>query len=416
MPGAAHAGFAAAHVVEVDDERDRHLHAVGALAAALLERRDRRGDAVVREARRDRDHRQAAERRRELRDVERAPAADPDERVVEARAQPLGERVRLVDAAVGDASRCRRSRARAAASRRSPRPARGRRRRRRGRRRRCAGRRAAGRAARRSRGRCRRTAAPRSSASAAASDLPCAREVGVVVDLGPVDRADRRDADPAAAVGVLLVAVLVVELRVALERRLSAAASGPAAAGSISVSPMYSPWEAAGSSALLMRVMRPSPASCTFISSSPSGLTSSSASRMSGPRAASSVCSTLGGCTVSPLISSTPAGEEVARAPQRVGVVPDLGLVVEDELQRDAVVALERRLALLDRRRGVAGDDRDVVEPGRLQVRQRDVEDRPVAVDGHERLGQRVGVRREAPARSRREHHPDHSPSSSSSS
>jgi hypothetical protein len=97
---AAHAGIAAAHVVQVDDERDRHLHAVGALAPLLLERRDRRGDAVVREARRDRDHRQPAERRGELGDVERAAAADPDERVVEPRAQPLGERVRLVDAAV----------------------------------------------------------------------------------------------------------------------------------------------------------------------------------------------------------------------------------------------------------------------------------------------------------------------------
>ena len=45
------------------------------------------------------------------------------------------------------------------------------------------------------------------------------------------------------------------------------------------------------------------------------------------------------------------------------------------------MVALERRLALLDGAGGVAGDDRDVVEPGRLEVGQRDVEDRPVAVD-----------------------------------
>ncbi len=77
---------------------------------------------------------------------------------------------------------------------------------------------------------------------------------------------------------------------------------------------------------------------------------------------------------------------------------------------------LERGLALLDRAGGVAGDDGDVVEPGRLEVRERDVEDGPVAVDRHERLGQRVRVRREAPSGPRREHHPDHSASSSSSS
>ena len=79
----------------------------------------------------------------------------------------------------------------------------------------------------------------------------------VVVDLDPLDLADRRDADVAAAVGVLLEAVLVVELRVALEGGLSASASPSAASGSISVSPMYSPCAVAGSSALVIRVIRP---------------------------------------------------------------------------------------------------------------------------------------------------------------
>ena len=50
MPDAAHRRLAAAHVVEVDDDGDRHLHAVGALAPAVLERGDRRGEAVVGEA------------------------------------------------------------------------------------------------------------------------------------------------------------------------------------------------------------------------------------------------------------------------------------------------------------------------------------------------------------------------------
>ena len=51
-----------------------------------------------------------------------------------------------------------------------------------------------------------------------------------------------------------------------------------------------------------------------------------------GRRAASARRST--GCTVSPLTSSTPAGEVVAGAPQRVGVVPLLGLVVVTSLSR----------------------------------------------------------------------------------
>ena len=81
----------------------------------------------------------------------------------------------------------------------------------------------------------------------------------------------------------------------------------PAAAPSINVRPMYSPCAVAGSSALLIRIRCPSAESWTFISSSPSALTSSSASRMPGPRDASSVASTLGGWTVSPLTSRTPA-------------------------------------------------------------------------------------------------------------
>ena len=96
---AAHGRLRAAHEVEVDHERDRHLDAVGPLAPRLLERRDRGGDAVVGEARRHRDERQPAERGSQLGEVERAPAADPDQRVVEAGAEPLGERVGLVHAA-----------------------------------------------------------------------------------------------------------------------------------------------------------------------------------------------------------------------------------------------------------------------------------------------------------------------------
>ena len=108
--------------------------------------------------------------------------------------------------------------------------------------------------------------------------------------------------------------------------------------------------------------------------------------------------------------------EVVARAPQRVGVVPLLGLRVEDELERHPVALLQRRPALLEGAGRVARDHDDPVEAGVAEVGERDVQDGPVAVDGDQRLGQRVGVGRQAPSRPGCEHHPDHSATSSSSS
>ena len=101
-PGAAHPRVARAHVVEVDDDRDRHLHAERGLAPVLLERGHRRGDAVVGEARRDRDHREPAERRGVLGGVERPAAADADDGVEEARAQPRAQVRRRLDRAALD--------------------------------------------------------------------------------------------------------------------------------------------------------------------------------------------------------------------------------------------------------------------------------------------------------------------------
>jgi hypothetical protein len=59
--------------------------------ALVLERRHRRGDPVVGEVGRDRDHREPGQAGRVLGHVERAPAADGHQRVVEAAAQPAGE-------------------------------------------------------------------------------------------------------------------------------------------------------------------------------------------------------------------------------------------------------------------------------------------------------------------------------------
>ena len=83
-------------------------------------------------------------------------------------------------------------------------------------------------------------------------------EVGVVVDLDPLEAADRRDADPPAAVGVLLEAVLVVELRVAPPGRLERVGQRrpPPRARSASAR-CTRPAAAAGSCALLMPRQQP---------------------------------------------------------------------------------------------------------------------------------------------------------------
>jgi hypothetical protein len=102
------------------------------------------------------------------------------------------------------------------------------------------------------------------------------------------------------------------------------------------------------------------------------------------------------------------AGEAVARAPERVRVVPLLGLRVEDEIELHAVAALEVVCSLLDASGGEAGDDRHLVEPGLREVAERDVEDRPLAVDGEQGLREVRRIRAEALARAGRQHHPDH--------
>ena len=84
-------------------------------------------------------------------------------------------------------------------------------------------------------------------------------------------------------VGELLVAVLVVEVRVAPPGRLSASARSAATCGSIRVAPMYSPYACAGSISLVIRVSRPASSKTAFISSSASFLTVSTASRTPGP-------------------------------------------------------------------------------------------------------------------------------------
>jgi hypothetical protein len=94
--------------------------------------------------------------------------------------------------------------------------------------------------------------------------------------------------------------------------------------------------------------------------------------------------------------------------PERVRVVPLLGLVVVHQGEGHAVPLLEGGPAGLDRIGGVADHDRDVREPHRGEVAQRDVQDRGLAVDGDQRLRERVGVRAQPAASSGGEYQADH--------
>ena len=98
----------------------------------------------------------------------------------------------------------------------------------------------------------------------------------------------------------------------------------------------------------------------------------------------------------------------LAGRPHGVGVVPDLGLVVVHQRERDAVAALEVRLALLDRVGGVPDDHDDLAQVDRGEVAQGDVQDGRVAVHRHQRLRQRVGVGAETASGTGGQHHADH--------
>ena len=256
MPDRAHRGLAAAHVVEVDDHRDRHLHADRRTCGPPRPRARR----PARRCRRARGwwppppaagrtgwprtwRRRACGRRRSPRRRRRSPARSrarelgaglhgaaldvPDLGVGELRpqrggdllAEPRPDDHRHVaaagDPAVGEQRRQPRHGARSDVDR--------------------------------------QRRADHAGQQRHATSRARARS-RVVVDLDPLDGPDRRDADAPAAVGELLEAVLVVE-RAGRARQVasSASASAAAAAGSISVTPMYSPCAVAGSSALLMR-------------------------------------------------------------------------------------------------------------------------------------------------------------------
>ena len=209
-----------AHVVEVDHHRDRHLHAEASPCARPPRarrpaRRCRRGRArwrpppsAARRARRRTWRCRASGRRRSRPRRRRSPRAGA------ARSSVAASTVPPSTVQMSALASCGRSDlgdllALARARPRSPR----------GRRWRSAGRRAAARG--------RATApGPMSMVSGAPTIAAQQRHATsrararsrVVVDLDPLDRADRRDADAPAAVGVLLEAVLVVELRVALAR------------------------------------------------------------------------------------------------------------------------------------------------------------------------------------------------------
>lgn len=88
--------------VEVDDDGDRVRHAVRATARVVVERRDGRAQAVVRQVRRDGDQRQADARRGELGAVDDLAAAEAHDRVVAALLDGLSELDRVVERPAAD--------------------------------------------------------------------------------------------------------------------------------------------------------------------------------------------------------------------------------------------------------------------------------------------------------------------------
>jgi hypothetical protein len=132
----------------------------------------------------------------------------------------------------------------------------------------------------------------------------------VVVDLHPLDLADGRHPDEGTAVGEFLVTVLVVQRGIPAPGRLEGIGERGRGGRVDERGADVLAVRLRGSISLVILVRRPSGPVTTFISSSASRLTSSTASTMPAcPAAPSSVFSTETGCTVSPLTSSAPAAK-----------------------------------------------------------------------------------------------------------
>ncbi len=100
--GPDEAGRGLADHVQVDDDRDRVRHAVGAAPGVVVEGGDRRAQAVVREVRRHGDQGQTDARRGELGAVDDLAAAEPDDGVVVAGLHLAGQPDRVVQGAAAD--------------------------------------------------------------------------------------------------------------------------------------------------------------------------------------------------------------------------------------------------------------------------------------------------------------------------
>src|SRR5690606_2082230 len=111
--------------------------------------------------------------------------------------------------------------------------------------------------------------------------------------------------------------------------------------------------------------------------------------------------------------------EGVTAAPQGVGVVPLLGLVVVDEGDLQAVLGLQGRAALVDGLLAVADDHGGLGEADLGEVGEGEVEHRWFALytrgpHRHQRLGKAVGVGAQTPSGAGRQHEADHAGSPSS--
>lgn len=238
----------------------------------------------------------------------------------------------------------------------------------------------------------------------------------MVVDLDPGHLADRLHVDPQAAVDHLLVAVLVVQLGVAL-------VGGAQRVGEVGGGGGVDHGEADVLAGRLGRLhqLGDAPHAGGRVDDDLHLLVGELLHRVEGEQDAGGAA-LLGEAQVAlqhgPLDGGRVDGvavgqqqalaEQLARAPEGVGVVPLLGLVVLDQGELHAVLLLQGRLAVPDRLLAVADDDRRLAQADLGEVAEGEVQDGPLPVDRHQRLRQGVGVRAQPAAGAGCQNEADH--------
>ena len=163
----------------------------------------------------------------------------------------------------------------------------------------------------------------------------------------------------------------------------------------------------------MILVSSPRASRTTFISSSASGLTLSTAMMTRRPDppetlAASSVFSTLTGCTVSPLTRSAPPPRYSRASQSEYALFHSRARPLWTSSSVTPCAPLQVGGPVGDRARGVPDHDHDLPYAHRGEVAQHDVQDRGLARYRQQGLGQLVGVGAEPAAGAGREDEADH--------